>query len=157
MQSGTDRKVVKVLMDYSKETKIRIAGDPNEDRVGTVVDSNGQETNMACKGTSLSSLGRMTDAAVPYEGCDKIEGQPLTPHVFMDDLGVANKDAANARTNAERVARGAELLSLSANPEKSAILVTGGKNQKVLNVREELIENPVTLHGVPVKVKEKDP
>ena len=26
-----------------------------------------------------------------------------------------------------------------------------------MNVREELIENPVTLHGVPVKVKEKDP
>ena len=37
------------------------------------------------------------------------------------------------------------------------MLVTGGKNKKVVSVREELKKDPVTVHGAPVKVKEKDP
>ena len=64
--SNVDLKALKVAHDFSKETIIRIAGDPDSSRKAPIEESCGQGNSIACKGSSLT-VGKITDEAIPIE------------------------------------------------------------------------------------------
>lgn len=74
----------------------------------------------------------------------------LNPGDFVDDIMIINKDVKSAVNNGERMSRALKTLSLTANAKKSVVLVIGGNNHKTREVRDEIAENPVKLHGNPI-------
>ena len=79
LMTGADIKATKVVYEMSKEVNIRIAGDHNPERSAKVVDSVGQGTQVAPKGSGLS-IGLAVDKSVELEKCDKINGKvPVGP------------------------------------------------------------------------------
>ena len=58
--AGADLKALKVAYDLARETNIKIAGDPCQERSAVVLDTTGQGTSLAPKATSLS-VGKTTD------------------------------------------------------------------------------------------------
>ena len=122
--TGADIKATKVVYEMSKEVNIRIAGDHNPERSAKVVESVGQGTQVAPKGSGLS-IGLAVDKNVELEKCDKINGKvPVGPRVFVDDAIVPNKSCEDARDNGKKVSGAMEVLSLTANHVKSSMLVT---------------------------------
>ena len=153
--AGADLKALKVAHDLARETHIKIAGDPRQERSAVVMDTTGQGTSLAPKATSLS-VGKTTDQSVSLEDCVKIGDINVPPRVFVDDNGIPNKDEDAARRNGEAFSRAIDLLSLEANSTKSSVVVCGGNNLKVKRSRQDLTENPVKFQGQEVGVKESD-
>ena len=84
----------------------------------------------------LCQLGRQE--SIPIESCDKIGQQEVEPEILL----------------MIRITKAMKTLSHTA---KSAVIVVGGQNQKILKIREELKQNPVLLSEKPVHVKESEP
>ena len=154
-QTGCDLKALKMIKEYSDEIKIRINGDPNDERVGVVKNSCGQGTQFAPKGTGLL-IGLATLEAIPMEGCAKVGEKVVLPADFVDDVLIHNYDDQTARSNAESLSESFDLLSMEVNANKSAVIVTGGNNEKVKGMRKKLTDDPVEFQHQEIMVKEGD-
>ena len=156
LMTGADVKAVKVLHDFTKEIKIKIAGDPDEERSGMVRDTVQQGSNFAPKGSALS-IGKATQDSIPVENCDKVGEQIVPVSTYVDDAIIPNKDVKAARENGEKISRAIEVLSLTANDKKSVCMVIGGDNEKVKEARKDLQEDKIKLHGRPIEVVDAEP
>ena len=154
-QTGCDMKALKMIKEYSDEFKIRINGDPDDERYGEVKNSCGQGTQFAPKATGLL-IGLATFESIPTEGCAKVGEQIVLPSDFVDDVLIHNEDDQTARSNAESLSDSFDLLSMEVNAEKSAIIVTGGNNEKVKRMRKKLTDDPVKFQHQNIQVKEGD-
>ena len=134
--SNIDLKALKIAHDFSKETIIRIAGDPDTSRKAPIEESCGQGNSIACKGSSLT-VGKITDEAIPIENCDGINDAVVPGRDFVDDVFLANKNTDAARSNGELLSKAFEVVALEANPAKSAVIVMGD-DEVVEQTRQEL-------------------
>ena len=77
--------------------------------------------------------------------------------VYVDDELVLNEEVKETRKNGIIISKSIETVSLEANTDKSAIIVLGKQNDVTKGIKKELTDDPMRLHGKPVKCKESEP
>ena len=153
--ANANSKVHQVLVNLMNETYIKINGNPllRETIIKAIL---GQETNFAPKVISLT-IGKATDSSIPLSNCIKVRNASVPPREFMDDVKIFNKDTKTARLNGEIMSKTLDNLSLEANPKKSVAIISGCDHVKVRAARKELKDDPIRLHGTPIKNAESEP
>ena len=151
--AGLKGKGLRMIRKLHDNTEISLVGDPTG-RVETITNSTGQGTNWAPLACSLSmgKAFKAADDAYP-EGKMKVDGLEIPLMQFVDDTIKACETAEQARIGGKVFTRALNELGLKAHPDKSAMVIVGGKQYRE-KIKKELEKNPVYVQKFKMQISE---
>ena len=151
--AGVKGRGLRMIRKLHDNTVISLIGDPTA-RKETIVNSTGQGTNWAPLACSLS-MGKAFKAADDQfpEGKMQIDGLKIPLLQFVDDTNKTCETSEQARIGGKVFTQALNELGLEAHPDKSAMVIMGGKKYRE-KIMKELEEDPVYVQGFKMQVSE---
>ena len=161
-KSGVVGKPLRNIAQFTDIVNIHMQGDESGNSK-TVQGAAGQGSGYAPVGTSLTMAAKIEEKIDEREKnpvvqeqvkvIEQVENIPLTPLMYVDDIAKACKTVQESSDMGQVVTDSLNDLKMEAHSEKSGLLVFGRRRDKL---RKELNENPTTVQGFTMGLKESE-